>query len=154
MTTRTVASIALVLIATTALWGCGSPTAPTATGWCSTDFSATLTRDGEPAGNTTFQWIIDGRTYGPERTWSGTYFPVGMGLLASESAPGSHVAEISIVAQPVSPSTYTVSGGKVDFRGYEGGTMLSCGPVKRSITLPSQTVTLATGERLFIRFEI
>jgi hypothetical protein len=58
MATRTIVRLALVLIATTALWGCGSPAAPTATGWCFANFSAILTRDAGPAGDNVIASVV------------------------------------------------------------------------------------------------
>jgi hypothetical protein len=45
MPTRTLVRIALALITSTALWGCGSPAAPTPAGYCIGDFTIVLTRD-------------------------------------------------------------------------------------------------------------
>jgi hypothetical protein len=68
---------------------------------------------------------------------------------------GGHIVELIIVEQPASPMTYTVS--EVQPQMPDCGDPLmpgaSCVSVPTS-SLPSQTVTLATPERLVIPFAL
>jgi hypothetical protein len=134
----------------------GSLTGPTPAHTCTGGFDAKLTRDDGSTGVMTYQAFIDGR---PWIAWTKDSPSVDVSVwLARESdyAPGHHIVEVVIVDQPISPTNYALSNVRVQLwgTGGAGSSWLSCGTLIRTIALPGQTATLATGERFTIHFDL
>jgi hypothetical protein len=132
--------------------GCDSPVEPT-TKTCIVTIGFSLTRNDGAIGRVMASAIVDGKP--------GFYFDLAAGGLSSQSwelaaigTSGHHVLEVVITEQPASPTSYTLKDQLIRYYGIEGGGLLSCGPVFRTVALPSQTATLATGERFTIPFDL
>ena len=148
-------AILLVSMLISVVTGCRrSPTAPTAQPACSVRFQAALySGDRPPQENVTIQTIIDGHAFNPIRLPLYSASPLVDRYMGSdERTPGRHVAEIVIIDQPVSPTKYELSRVAVVFYSY--GTGWICGAAIRTVALPDQTATLATGERFLVPFEL
>jgi hypothetical protein len=145
--------VLLLLVPTLLACKPASVTGPSDTvAWCGANFSDVLSSPDRPRGE-----LIKVQNFHDLRSEIPNDYNLGASgsiqLSSSERLPGSHFAEIRVTEQPVSPTNYVLSDLRLDFYEPNPTNWFDCRRV-RTVSLPGQTATLATGERVRIPFGI